>query len=268
MKRRGIGWLAILALALPGRPAHGEDLPELKTRGTLRVLAVVSPENPHFVALNAGTPTGFDVEILDGFARLQGLKLQVVPESTWDGLIPALLKARGDLIAGGFTDTESRRAQIAFSSEVFPTRSVVLTRRPHRPIHTLAELRAERVGVIKGTSMVQAVLAAGVPAAQLDDSLASGSVPEALRSGRVGVAVDGIEAALTARRADPELEIGVFLGQPESLAYGVRKTSPRLLAALNEYVANVRRTPTWSRLAIQYFGDAAPEILKKARSSE
>jgi hypothetical protein len=27
----------------------------------------------------------------------------------------------------------------------------------------------------------------------------------------------------------------------------------------------VRRTPTWSRLVVKYFGEEAPEILKRAR---
>ena len=38
-----------------------------------------------------------------------------------------------------------------------------------------------------------------------------------------------------------------------------------LLAALNDYVSNVRRTPTWNRLVVKYFGEAAPEVLKAAR---
>jgi ABC-type amino acid transport substrate-binding protein len=58
----------------------------------------------------------------------------------------------------------------------------------------------------------------------------------------------------------------MFLGPPLSLAYAVRKDEPELLRALNEYIENVRKTPTWSRLVVKYFGEAAPEILKKARS--
>jgi hypothetical protein len=32
-------------------------------------------------------------------------------------------------------------------------------------------------------------------------------------------------------------------------------------------VSNLRKTPTWSRLVVKYFGDAAPEILRKAREA-
>jgi len=41
-----------------------------------------------------------------------------------------------------------------------------------------------------------------------------------------------------------------------------------LLRRLNEYVENTRRSATWSRLVVKYFGDAAPEILRKARTTE
>jgi hypothetical protein len=29
--------------------------------------------------------------------------------------------------------------------------------------------------------------------------------------------------------------------------------------------ANLRRTPTWNRLVLKYFGEQAPDILKRAR---
>jgi len=38
-----------------------------------------------------------------------------------------------------------------------------------------------------------------------------------------------------------------------------------LLKALDEYIENLRRTATWSRLVVKYFGEMAPDVLKKAR---
>ena len=75
----------------------------------------------------------------------------------------------------------------------------------------------------------------------------------------------GIENAITERRKDPALQVGVFLGPPGALAWAVRKGDRALLAALDDYVASVRRTPTWSRLVVKYFGDEAPEVLRRAR---
>ena len=98
-----------------------------------------------------------------------------------------------------------------------------------------------------------------------DDALPPGGVQAALREGRVSAAVDGLESALVAARNEPDVHIGLFVGASQSLAYGVRRDSPALLAALNEYLANTRRSGTWNRLAVKYFGPAAPEILRRAR---
>jgi len=107
------------------------------------------------------------------------------------------------------------------------------------------------------------VAAAGV--VNWDDALPPGGVQAALREGRVSAAVDGLESALVAARNEPDVHIGLFVGASQSLAYGVRRDSPALLAALNEYLANTRRSGTWNRLAVKYFGPAAPEILRRAR---
>jgi membrane-bound lytic murein transglycosylase F len=255
--------LLAACLALPLAAAARADLPEIQARGTLRVLAVTSTDETYFIS--DAPRGGFDGELLEGFARLRRLKLELVSVAGWGELIPALARGRGDLVAGGFTATESRRRQIAFTAETFPTRSVVITRKPTRVVQSLEELKAEKIGTLKGSFMYDDLLAAGIGAARIDDSIPTGGIPEALRAGTITAGVDGIEAALIAKAKDPELRIGLFLGQPASLAYGVRKEDVQLLKALDEYVANVRRTPTWSRLAVKYFGASAPEILKKAR---
>ena len=255
-------WLsvAVLGCAVAARA----DLSEIKDRGALRVLVMSPREGDEFFTPSAGS--GFDREVLEGFAGLQRVRLEVVPVASWDALIPELAAGKGDLIAGRFTVTESRKKLIAFTSEVFPTRNVVLTRRPHAAVRTIAALREEKVGTVKGTSLAEAVAAVGVPPANVDSTIHSGTLPDALKSGQVGAVVLGVENAISAQRADPALELGVFLGPPTSLAYGVRKGDVQLLKALDEYIENLRRTPTWSRLVVKYFGEMAPDVLKKART--
>jgi membrane-bound lytic murein transglycosylase F len=254
---------ALVCIATPAGLALGQDLPELKKGGRLRVLAVLVDEGPQFITAKKTGAPGFDHEILQGFARLHALSLEVVPIRAWDALAPALVDGKGDVVAGGFTDTTARRAVIDFTVEVFPTRTAILTRKPLPAVATIEQLRGLKVGTIKGTSMADDLAASGIR--QVDESIPPGGVPGALRSGKVQAGADGVEAALMAARADPELQIGLFLGKPGSLAYGVRKSSPQLLAALNEYLGNLRRTPTWNRLVVEYFGAAAPDILKRAR---
>jgi ABC-type amino acid transport substrate-binding protein len=262
---RALTVLSLLVALLVATPSRAIDLAEVKGRGALRVLVMGVRSGDEFFA-PAGPQPGFDREVLEGFARLQRVRLEVVPVAGWDLLIPELLAGKGDVIAGRFTVTESRKKLIAFTAEVFPTRNVVLTRRPHRPVRTIVELREEKVGTVRGTSLAEAVAAAGVPPANVDSTVPSGTLPEALKSGQLGAVVIGVENAISAQRADPALELGLFLGPPTSLAYGVRRGDAELLKALDEYIENLRRTPTWSRLVVKYFGGAAPDVLKKART--
>lgn len=73
----------VLLAALAGTPgAQAFDLDEVAKRGTLRV--VVWTENlPELFAVKPGTTsTGLEQELLQGFAALHKLKVEVVPVTT------------------------------------------------------------------------------------------------------------------------------------------------------------------------------------------
>ena len=267
MNARTLARAALLALGVAAAGPARADLGEVKTRGRLRVLGVLAAKTgDEFLNQSGGDSPGFDREILEGFARLQRVALEVTAIPTWDALVPALLAGKGDVIAGRVTVTESRRKLIDFTSEVFPTRHVVFTREPHRVVTTAAELREEKVGTVRGTSMAEVIAQVGVPPAHVDDTVPTGTLPLALKEGRITAAVLGVENAMAAQRRDPEIQLGMFLGAPGSLAYGVRKEDVELKKALTEYVDNFRRTPAWNRLVVKYMGEAAPEILRRART--
>ena len=101
---------ALVALLLPGAgPA-----PALEPPGVLRVVAPLDRDFA-FVAKDPAPPDapGFDVEILQGFARLRGLRLELSFSPSWDGAIPLLLEHKADLIAGGYSDIPERRRKVA-----------------------------------------------------------------------------------------------------------------------------------------------------------
>jgi ABC-type amino acid transport substrate-binding protein len=253
--------LTLAAAMLAAGPASA-DLADIQKRGTLRVLVV---DEDLFYSLKPGTPPGFDHDMLQGFAQLHKVKLEVVPLTSWDAMIPSLLENKGDVIVGGYAATPARLARIAFTSEVFPSRKVVMTRKPHASVTTLEQFRQETVGTVKGTSMAEAVAAAGVPESNIQ-YFPSGTLPAQLKAGKVTAVVLPVEHAIKEQRLDPAIQIGVFLGTPGSLAWGLRKEDTALGQALNSYIENVRRTPTWSRLVVKYLGEDAPEILRKARA--
>lgn len=238
------------------------DLDAIRASGRLRVLVVQRADE--FYRVSPEGDSGFDREILEGFARRAGLRLETVPVDGWDQVFDALLKGQGDVIAGHLTATETRRKRMAFTEEVFPSRHVVVTYRPHRVVQNLEELRREKVGTVRGTSMEELIRESGVPPSNVHE-VPVGSLPEQLRTGRVTATVFGVEGAIVWRRSDPNIQIGAFIGPPLSLAYALRQEDVGLRAALNEHIRAIRGSRRWSMLVAKYFGSEATEILRRAR---
>jgi len=265
-----LGTLAALLLFAEGGAGSGHDLPAIRERGVLRVVVAddrSAPASSAIVSFKPGAPRGFDGEIAEAFAALQRLKVEFVPVPSVNDRIPALLGGKGDVLIG-LINTEARRKQVSFAVEIFPARHVVVTRRPRPPITTMEELRRVRVGVTKGSSWAETVAKAGIPRENVDDSFATGAETlDALRHQKVAAVVTAVSTALLEKQRDPELELGLFLGPLESAAWAVRPDAPQLREALDEYITNVRRTPTWSRLVVKYYGDVALEVLQKSRAT-
>lgn len=240
---------------------------EIKARGRLHVLVVPSdgPDDFFTTMASPGDKPGLDREILADFCQVHGLRLDILPVDVWDGLATSLAAGRGDLVAGRFTVTEARRKLIDFTIPVFPTRAVVVTRAPMRRVSSLAELRTLRVGTVKGTSLADTLVSAGVPASQIDAGITTGRLPEALRTGRVGAIVLGIETFIEEQRKDARLEAGVFLGPPGALAYGVQRGNRVLLEALDAHIRALKASPRWTRLLSKYFGARSFALLQRAQ---
>jgi len=247
-------------VSVPNGQAY--DLAEIKARGSIRVIAAegVQPEEFSF---KPGADPGFEREIIEGFARVENLKLEVLPGVGWDARIPLLMRGQGDVIVG-LTETEPRRALIAFTSETIPTRHVVVTHKPHAVIETLEGLRSERVGVVAATSWAQAAADAGVPAAKTQSFDEIEPILDALKVGRIGATVMSVSDFTLAAKRHPGLQMGLLLGHPEHQAWGVRKEDTELAKAMNRYIENLRKTPSWSRLVVKYFGEQALNVLGRA----
>jgi ABC-type amino acid transport substrate-binding protein len=258
---RTLVWVTGAGLVAAG--AFASDMPDMKARGTLKVIAQKSEAPEMFRFSDAGEP-GFEREMIEGFARIHEIEMEAVAVETSAERIPALLRGEGDVIIG-IVDTESRREQIAFTEEVLPARHLVVTWKPHRVIEALEEFRREKIGVVKGTSWAQAAVEAGVPLGETALFPDREDVYAALEDGRITATVMTTTDFLLATRFHPELQGGVAVGAAARAGWGVRKEDKELLAALNEYIFNFRAGPSWSRLVVKYFGDQALRALGRER---
>jgi ABC-type amino acid transport substrate-binding protein len=250
---------SLFLLSLFVAPALGAgDLTEIKKAGVLRVIAQ-KDEAPEMFAFTDSASPGFEREMIEGFARLHGLKVEAVPVRLSDDRIPALTRGDGDVIIG-IVDTTARRKLIDFTTEVIPARHLAISRKP-TVLKTVDDLLAARVGVVKGTTWAAAAAEAGVPASKTELFPDRDVMLAALKDGRITATVMTVSDFTLAAKRDPDLVAGPFLGPATSAAWGVRKSDAQLRAALDVYLDNFRKGPSWSRLVVKYFGEQALAVL-------
>jgi ABC-type amino acid transport substrate-binding protein len=253
----------VLVAAMATAAVRAADLPALKQRGTLRVIVAADEAKETFDARGGSNP-GFEREILEGFARKEGLRLETIRAVGHGQRIPMLLKGEGDMIVAIF-DTAERRREVDFTSEVMPTHDVAVTLAPAARVAEAGALRVMRVAAVKGTSPAQAVLDLGVPPSALVLADTVDELVAVLQKKNAQAAVLPIsEFALAAPRF-PGLQAGATVGTPGRVAWAVRKEDRALHAALDEYLRLYRSGPSWNRLVVKYFGDQVLAVLGRAR---
>jgi len=86
---------------------------EVKRRGTLRI--GMSTFVPWAMRNKQGELVGFEVDVATRLAQDMNVRPELVP-TAWDGIIPALLSGRFDVIIGGMSVTVVRNLTVNFSN--------------------------------------------------------------------------------------------------------------------------------------------------------
>jgi len=102
-----------LAISLPSLASDTPNLDKINDRGTLRV--GMSTFVPWAMRDKQGDLIGFEIDVANRLAQDSGWKVEFVP-TAWDGIIPALLANKFDVIIGGMSITPERSKSVLFTS--------------------------------------------------------------------------------------------------------------------------------------------------------
>jgi len=104
-----------LLATLPARaqPAPQSTIDVMEQRGSMMV--GMATFVPWAMRDSQGKLVGFEVDVATKLAQDLGLKLDLVP-TAWDGIIPALIAGKFDVIIGGMTITTKRNLTVNFSA--------------------------------------------------------------------------------------------------------------------------------------------------------
>ncbi len=263
---------AALLLGLAG-PAAAEDQTDLivadalepwtgdlsEMAETRQYLRVGVPHSPLFVAFDGDKRIGLAVERgreLETHLReteATGLAVLLIPLPR-DVLLDALVEGRIDLVDANLTVIEGRADRVAFSAplregvreivvsgaETGPVKSfdalaeIGLALRPSSSYFAhVAELNAER----------EAAGAAPIPVTPVDDVLEDADLIEMVAAGHIpAIVVDDHKARLFAAAFDGVvLNADLAVNEGGATAFALRPDAPELAAAIDRFVATIRR---------------------------
>ena len=268
-----------LACACAVAPAAA-DLLEIKARGELRHLGI---PYANFVT---GAGDGFDVELVQGFARHIGVKYTLVTSDFYSVMRDLLGKdvvrkgneavlsgerpVKGDMIATGFTVLPWRESVLLFSKPTFPSQVLLVARSdsPFAPIagstdlasdirETKALIGRRSLLVMEGTCLDPANY--GLKGVGIDLKAYSKSknlnemVPALLNKEAELTLLDVPDAILDLRKWAGKIKVLGPISSHQDLAAAFPKTSPELHKAFGEYLSRIQADGSYNRLVDKYY---------------
>ena len=102
----GVSLLVIFAVLMAGC---------ISTDDNVYVVGIDGEYPPYSYIDENGKAVGFDVESIQWIAEQKGFEVEIAP-TAWDGIIPALLAGKIDMVYSGMSVTPDREAKVTFSN--------------------------------------------------------------------------------------------------------------------------------------------------------
>jgi polar amino acid transport system substrate-binding protein len=260
MKRTVItGFALLFSLALIfSTAAFGDDielarkstLNDITKRGELRV-GFEAGYLPFEMADKKGNFIGFDIDVAKEMAKAMGVKF--VPVNTaWDGIIPALITNKFDIIMSGMTITQERNLKINFADPYIIVGQTILLNKKHAgTIKSYKDLNDPKYTVTSklGTTGEQAIKRM-IPKATYKSFESETEAGLEVLAGKADALVYDLPfcATFMAQQGAGNL---VFLDEPftfEPLAWALRKGDPDFLNWLNNFLRQIKNDGRYDRI--------------------
>lgn len=263
MDRKVCGVLLVLAIAAvlavagctgtqdAAVPSSGEE-----AGTTVTYVVGIDGEYPPYSFIDTnGDAQGFDVESIKWIAEQKGFDITIQPVA-WDGIIPALLAGKIDMVYSGMTITPERAEVVTFSVPYWQVNQSVA-------IHddtsfTMDEFMAGTltIGAQRGTTgqfwVEDNLIAEGIM--PVENLVTYDSFPlaaEDLKNKRIDAAIYDKPPMLDAIAEKPMSIIGE-INTGEEYGVAMRQDDTELIATMNEGLAELMASPDWNELMTKY----------------
>jgi len=200
---------------------------------------------------------GYDIDIAELIGSKIGKKVEIV-DMAFDGLIPALMTGKIDMVAAGMTNTAERKKKVDFSSVYYDIENAFVVRMDDDGIKSIDSLKGKTAAVQIGTAqdsfMTKLGTAKEVKRFQKND--------DALREvllGRADFTVLNLTVANSFLRNsnsfEGKLKVGFrnFINKPgEGIALALPKGDTAFAEAVNGALADMKKSGELLSLKVKY----------------
>jgi polar amino acid transport system substrate-binding protein len=246
--------LLALCMILPGI-AIADTLDDILARGTLRV-GMEPGYMPFEMTNKKGEIVGFDVDMAKRMAKAMGVKLELV-STAWDGIIPALITKKFDIIMSGMTLTQERNMKISFANPyIVIGQSVLIDKKLAGDVKSYKDLNDKKYKVASklGTTGEQATKRMIPNATYISFETEQEGVMDLL-NGKVDAFVYDLpfNAIAFAEKGQDKL---VLLDEPftfEPLAWAVNRGNADFINWLDNFLRQVKNDGTYDKIYTKWF---------------
>lgn len=245
MKYKLLAVILAIFLILPAFAWSKTIVDEIKARGELVVGSDAA--YPPFEFVDAkGNIVGIDVDIVQGIANHLGVKLRIV-NTSFDGIIPALLSKKFDIIISAMTITPERAKQVDFSIPYYNAGQLITVREEDNRIKSEKDLQGKAVAVQLGTTgQFYAESLPGIKEIRKFETV-DGAFLE-LKNGRVDAVIADDLTSLAFVKTTKGLKTINKLLTKEQYGIAVRKEDKALLHQINIVIARLKKEGTIGKL--------------------
>ena len=211
---------------------------------------------PFEFADDQGDYVGFDVDLMTAVAKKMGLEFEVVP-TAWDGIIPALVSDRYDIIASAMTITEERQQQISFS-DPYISADIAISAPVDSPVASAEELAGKTVGVqIDTTGQFAVEEIEGVAEIRKYETILNAF--QDLETGRLDAVVNDAPVNAYIIRDNPNVENTGTIETGDVYGFGIKQDNEQLREAINQALQEVKDEGLYDRIFQKWFGELPAE---------
>jgi polar amino acid transport system substrate-binding protein len=229
--------LACAGLLGVAAAARASTLDDILKRGELRV--AVQTQGPPFSMVDKnGERTGSSVELAKLMAQEMGVKV-VFLDLDWDGLLPALISGKADMLAADMTPTLARATKVAFTKPFMYVGPVVAAKEGSKFTSTEAcKASGARIAVLFG-STGEKLAKTVFPKGELKSYKGGGTLLlDAVKNGQADCLLNDSSAVAGQAAGYPKGTFKIMPGllAKEPLAYATRYDSLDLLTWINLFI--------------------------------